>query len=166
MPTANPRIAITLLPHRHDLLKRMAALQGVSMASVVSELLEEFYPVLERVCVAMERAKDAQESSKAGIRESAIKAFEEIAPLTVAANNQLDLLFAEMDAHLRTGEEGAARTDATAADARTRPPGVAPDSVSAKSINPRVVTRGSGKKNGNPSNAVKPMRSKASKGGL
>ena len=63
MRTFNPRVGLTLKPHRYDLLKRMAALQGVSMASLVTELLEEFYPVLERVCVALEMAKGAQESS-------------------------------------------------------------------------------------------------------
>lgn len=158
MPTTNPRIAITLNPHRYDLLKRMAGLQGVSMASMVTELLEEFYPVLERVCVALEHAKLAQESSKQGIRESAVSAYQKIIPLTQAANGQLDLL---LDAvmGLPVGEVSPTVGARPHGGGRDRNVG------EAGAVNPRVVTRGSGSKRHRPLNQVKSSTGKASKGG-
>ena len=53
---------LTLPPHRYDLITRLAALQGVSRAYLVNDMLEEIYPVLERVCVVLEAAKQSQAS--------------------------------------------------------------------------------------------------------
>ena len=68
MPTAKPRLNLTLPQHRYDLLKRLADIQGVSMSSVVTDVMEEVYPVLERVCVVLEAALLAKKTSKEGLR--------------------------------------------------------------------------------------------------
>ena len=68
MPTTNPRLSLTLPPHRYDLITRLATLQGVSRAYLVNDMLEEIYPVLERVCVVLEAAKQSQASVKHGLR--------------------------------------------------------------------------------------------------
>ena len=57
MATTKPRINVTLEQHRYDLFKRLAALQGVSMSSLVAELLEAVADPMERVCVVLEAAK-------------------------------------------------------------------------------------------------------------
>ena len=131
MPTNNPRIAVTLPPHRHDLLKRLAALQGLSMASVVSELLEECYPALERVVMVLEAAKNASEEVREGIRQSCDRALTEIEPYREEVMQQSDLFFADITRK--------ATADGAAADREVRAAGGA-----SATVNPRVVTRGSG----------------------
>lgn len=155
MPSVKPRLALTLPEHRHDLLKRLAALQGVSMASVVTELLEECYPVLERVCVALETAKTASESVKTGIRESCDKAIEELEPYRVAVSDQFDLFMDGLtrqiqgEASTRDGAEAAALGD---------------DSGRSAAVNPRVVTRGSGHTDTTPLPHVRNTRKPSRKG--
>lgn len=136
MPTKNPRIAITLPPYRYDLLKRMAALQGMTMAAVVTDVLEELYPVLERVCVALEMAKQAQESSKQGLRDSVDRALGELMPMLTASQAQLDMFLGTVETAAKAAASGVAAQAA-------RPDGAATVS-GAPALNPRVVTRGSG----------------------
>ena len=138
MPSAKPRLALTLPEHRHDLLKRLAGLQGVSMASVVTDLLEECYPVLERVVVALEAAKSATESAKTGLRASCDKAIQEIEPYRQLAVNQFDLF---MDEITKQAQETAG-LPVSRADRREA--GRPAPTVAREGLNPRVVTRGSG----------------------
>ena len=156
MPSANPRLALTLPPHRHELLKRLAALQGVPMSSVVSELLEECYPVLERVCVALEVAKNASDSAKAGLRESCDQALEELEPYRVAVSDQFDLFMDGITRQLGADGEGV-RDAARAAGAPS------PSAVGA-TVNPRVVTRGSGSPDTPPIPHVRKSRKASGKG--
>jgi len=135
MPSLKPRLALTLPEHRHDLLKRLAALQGVSMASVVTELLEECYPVLERVVVALEVAKTASESARAGLRESCDKAMAEIEPYRDASLESFDRYMGEIT---RQAGEPLPVSDGKRSAAETG------NGSGAEGVNPRVVTRGSG----------------------
>ena len=139
MPSAKPRLALTLPEHRHDLIKRLAGLQGVSMASVVTELLEECYPVLERVVVALEAAKSASESAKTGLRESCDRAIAEIEPYREQFVDQFDLFIDGITRQAQGAEE-------VPPNARSASP-VASSAPSATAGNPRVVTRGSGSTN-------------------
>lgn len=136
MPTKNPRIALTLQPHRYDLLKRMAALQGATMSSVISDVLEELYPVMERVCVALEMAKQAQESSKQGLRESVDRSLGELLPIITASQAQMDIFLGTVEAAAKEAVGGVAAEAAA-------PPAASSD-AGAAALNPRVVTRGSG----------------------
>ena len=156
MPTANPRIAITLQPYRYDLLKRLAGLQGVSMAALVCDLLDEFYPVLERVCVALEMAQTAQESSRAGIKEAAIRAEEEMQPIASAVMNQFDMFMTEVQTHFAADDKGGSPAGGTHG-------GGAPLPAVPEASNPRVVTRGSGTKTRKPLQPAKPNNTKASR---
>lgn len=156
MPSVKPRLALTLPEHRHDLLKRLAGLQGVSMASVVTELLEECYPVLERVVVALEMAKSASESAKAGLRESCDKAIEELEPYRDVISAQFDLFMGEITRQV----QGA--SDATGDAPRAAP--VAADAPPSGEVNPRVVTRGSGSPDTPPIPHVRKSRKASGKG--
>lgn len=64
MPTANPRITITLQPAVSAILKRVSDLTGDSQSSVVASLLEQSMPVFERLVRVLEAASIARESLK------------------------------------------------------------------------------------------------------
>lgn len=68
MATMKPRITITLEPHRHELLRRVAAARGVTMSSVVAELVETVAEPLERLCVVVEAARRAPGEVETGLR--------------------------------------------------------------------------------------------------
>ena len=159
MPTIKPRIKLTLEQPRYDLLKRLAALQGVSMAALVTDMLEEFYPVMERVCVVLEAAKQAQATSKQGLRDAVAQAEAELVPLAQATLSQFDLFMQRVEGSVEapSGESGGVAARASAPPP-TRRAKRAPQEASPEAINPRVVTRGSGLSTPLPSKAVTTSR--------
>ena len=148
MPSTNPRIALTMQPHRYDLLKRLAVLQGCSMASLVTGVLDEIYPVLERVCVVLEAAQRAKETSKEGLREAVAKAENELVPLIYRAVDQFDMFID--DAAKSVGAD--LTSQERASEAIRKAQGVEGGTVRARArdarpepaANPRRVIRGSG----------------------
>jgi predicted DNA-binding protein len=70
MPAVNPRITITLKPEVHEVLKRLSSLTGNSQSSMVGEILNDSFPVFER----MVQVLSAAEKMRAG----AMKSHEEI----------------------------------------------------------------------------------------
>lgn len=104
VPTTNPRIALTLPPHRYELLRRLADLQGVSMASIVGELLETVEPVFERMCVAIESVKSAPQEMHAGLLKSFLEAEAKVMPLLEEASAQSDLFLASAEHAAPIGE--------------------------------------------------------------
>lgn len=123
MVTKNPRLAITLPAPRLELLKRLSRLQGSSPGKLINGLLDEFYPVLERVTVALEMAEKAQSTTKDGIREAADKAIEHLEPMLAESMVQFDLFMKRIETVFSVPQESE----------KPKP-------------NPRVVTRGSGSK--------------------
>lgn len=71
MPTAKPRITITLTDHQHAVLSELAKLQKASMSSIVVELIDTTLPVLERLSHVLSDAASAPQTVLAGIRKSA-----------------------------------------------------------------------------------------------
>ena len=151
MPTANPRIQLTVPPHRYDLIKRLAAAQGVSMASVVTDIMDEVYPVLERVCVVLEAAKQARETGKQGLRDAVAQAEADLVPILYQAVDQLDIFMedaaknvgVDLSPDTRASEAIRKAQDASHSRQQMAPPGAA-GGGSAKSRTPRHVIRGSG----------------------
>ena len=94
MPTAKPRITITLDENQHRLLSKLSELQGVSMSSIVVDFLDSVVPVLERVAVVLQNAKDAPQSVKDEIRKTAEQAENDFLPHAAGVMGQLDLLVA------------------------------------------------------------------------
>jgi hypothetical protein len=94
MPTAKPRIQVTVTNSQYELLKRLAKLQQRSMSAVLSELFDQIEPVYERVAVVLQAAMRAQDSMKDGLRTATESAERELAPMLGAAMGQLDLLMA------------------------------------------------------------------------
>jgi len=154
MPTKNPRINLTVTPERYELLKRLAGYQGTTMAGLVGETMDMMYPVMERVCVVLEAAKMAQQTSKEGFRESIAKAEAEMLPLMYQAVDQFDMfvdeaarsLGVEFDTKETTSQvisramNGAEKADESLPTGGGRRP-------IPQTQNPRVVIRGSGSEN-------------------
>lgn len=167
MPAKNPRMSITISPDMKAVLMRLAAHQGTSGASVVSSLLQDAKPALERVCAALDRAQAAQASFLSGWKDAMSQ-----------AEDALSSSYGHIDAFLSSMEEaeggcekggvelrGAVSTGVGAgacAHAET-----APEAGKGKGADPRVVTRGLGMEEPQvPSNAVlskKPSVRRASK---
>lgn len=155
MATTKPRVNVTLDPHRYELLKRLATLQGVSMSYLISDLLETVADPLERVCVVLEAASKAPQNVKEGLRSALDKAEREFLPRAAEVMDQADLFFAEMTGRLAEGGAG----DGAERNAPAPGTGAAQD--------PRPVTRGSTPlrkaKEAHPGKTSKPLSSKARK---
>lgn len=135
MATEKPRINLTMQPHHYDLVKRLAAAQGVSMASILSEVLEPAYPVLERVCVVLEAARRAKETQISGMREALSAAEAELVPIMYQATTQFDMFIDQ--AHKALGDSpDSGLPNATEAIRKAR--------GASQGGNPRPVIRGSG----------------------
>lgn len=96
MATTKPRITITLAQEQYDVLARLAKLQKAPMAAIVSDLVGEVTPILERVADSLEIAMKASDSVRANLRRSAEEAEEELRPIAAQVLNQFDLFSAEM----------------------------------------------------------------------
>lgn len=139
MATTKPRINVTLEQHRFELFKRLAALQGVSMSSLVAELLETVAEPMERVCVVLEAAAKAPGDLKTGLRAAVDRAEAGLLPNARAVMGQFDMFLGECgDAIASSGDAGRERS-AEASDA----PSARPASDRAAAKDPRPVTRGS-----------------------
>lgn len=144
MATDKPRITITLEPDQHEVLRRLAGLQGGSMSRIVSELLAEITPVLERVCESLELAKRAQAGVRANLRRVAEEAEEDLRPLAEMARNQFDLFAGELQRLVEAGEgrqQEAPDAGDRPSDRRRRADGGA-DAEGAEAQSPRPVITG------------------------
>ena len=98
MPTAKPRIQVTLTTAQYELLQRLSKLQHRSMSSIVAELWESIHPVLERVAVVLQAAVRAQDSAKEGLRAATEESERQLRPHVAAALGQLDMLTMDFEA--------------------------------------------------------------------
>lgn len=102
MPTAKPRIAVTLEQSTFEVIARMAALQGVSRGSIVADLLDSVAPSLARTVSLLEAAAAAPKQVQDGLREVVEAAHDDFTALAGDATRQLDML---LDAFTRTGAD-------------------------------------------------------------
>jgi hypothetical protein len=138
MPTAKPRITITLEPHAHEVLTRLSGLTGDSMSAIVTQYVDLALPSLERVVVVLERARDAPQEARAGLAAAVERAERQLLPALVAASDQTHLFLADALQGL-----GPAAAPAAAAPAQRERRRAAPTKAAAAK-DPRLVTRGSG----------------------
>jgi hypothetical protein len=120
MATVKPRITITLEAKQHAVLQRMAKLQGGSMSRIVSELLQEVTPMLDKLCDTLQIATTANDELKAKILRSCEEAENDLRPIADAVASQFDLFAASIAADVGTGAASATPSDA-AGDANPRP---------------------------------------------
>lgn len=76
----SPRITVSLKPEHYEVLRRLSAVNGLSMSAILSETWDLAAPVLARVAHLLEEANAAQASVKEGIREATAAAALELAP--------------------------------------------------------------------------------------
>lgn len=119
MATKKPRAMITLEFEDHDVLKRLAEIQGTSVSKIVGELIHEVVPQLKAVLAALEQAKAASEKltpeAKARLRAKmegkeaeAIEAMEEFRKeLDDGLQLGLDLMTQEIESAVNSGNEKA-----------------------------------------------------------
>lgn len=120
------------------------------MSSLVTELLEECYPVLERVCVLLETAQKAQQSTRKGLRESMALAEAELVPYVSSVSAQFDMFMETAMACLDPGKLDPCISPPERTEGKGDAGVLAPLGAGG---NPRVVTRGSGIPTPLPSNA-------------
>ena len=134
MPTAKPRITVTLEQHTYEVLSRLSAASGDSMSSFVSEYVNLALPSLERLVVVLERANSAPEEARAGLAAAIERAERTVLPAIAQAQDMGDLFLGD----LASAMEPPARSVTAAV-----PPARA-GKVAARAEDPRLVTRGSG----------------------
>lgn len=98
MPTAKPRIAVTLNDPTFQVIARMAELQGVSRGAVVADLLESVAPVLARTVSLLEAAQEAPRSAKEGLIRVAESVQGDLAGKLGDAMLQMDAFLGEISA--------------------------------------------------------------------
>jgi hypothetical protein len=90
MPTAKPRITITLTEQQHAVLSSLAGLQKVSMSSIVVDLLESTLPVLERLSSILTNAASAPQDLLDELRRTAESAENEVSGMPAHVLGLLD----------------------------------------------------------------------------
>ena len=121
MPTAKPRITITLTEQQHAVLSSLASLQKVSMSSIVVDLLDTTLPVLERLTDVLQNAANAPQDLLDELRRTAQSAEKEVSEM---GPHVLGLLDEMVDlSSVAVGEAtGRPRHGAPRSDAEDRPP--------------------------------------------
>jgi hypothetical protein len=92
MPTVKPRITITLTGEQHATLHELAEVQGVSMSSIVVDLVDTTLPVLQRLALVLRNASQAPQAVLDGLRATLESAEGRMAGHGEAVSSQLDLL--------------------------------------------------------------------------
>jgi len=114
MPTIKPRVNVTLEPQTHEVIERLAQLQGRTRGSVISDLLDSIAPVMGRTVALLEAASSAPQQVKDGLRSVVEGVHNDLLEKAGVNSSQMDMLLDR----LAGGSLGG--------------------------VNPHVVTRGSG----------------------
>lgn len=129
MPTAKPRVNVTMNQDDYDLLSAFAARQGVSRSEILVDLWQMAAPVMARILKLLEEAERAKESVRDGIRQAAAEAELQMMPLAREALANLDLFEDAIRQAMREAggvadddSGGALRDTAPAAAAKSKPP--------------------------------------------
>jgi hypothetical protein len=146
MPTANPRISITLTPAVAAVMRELSAVTGNSQSAIVAELLETSLPVFERVVKVLRAAETAQIAVKQEMAAGLDRAQTRL-------EEQMGLQLAEMDGLtkplLEHAEKIARRGGGGARSVASTRPAPLPEVVKVAKkglVTPVAVTRGSGTK--------------------
>ena len=120
MATDKPRITISLTQDQYDVIKRLSTLQGVPMARVVTDLVAEVTPVLEKVVEALSIAARAQENVKVNLRRVVDQAEQDFRPIVSQVLNQFDMFADQLQTLVHvSGAEAGPTVGAAATDGGT-----------------------------------------------
>lgn len=96
MPTNKPRVAVTLEPYDHEVIERLAALQGRTRGAVIADLLHEVIPALARTVALLEAAAAAPDQVKKGLRSVVEGVHDELVGMAGHGIAQMDWLLDEL----------------------------------------------------------------------
>lgn len=134
MPTAKPRITVTMEQHSYDVLSRLSRAGGESMSALVAQFIEVSIPSLERLVVVLERAVSAPQEARDGLLAAVQRAERTLLPALISAQDMGDLFITDLEA-------ASVKAPQPAHAQRGRAASTSP--VPART-DPRPVTRGSG----------------------
>ncbi len=138
MPTEKRRLQISLSDQLADTLDHLAALQGVSRASIVSDVMEEAQPTLQRVATALETVRKLPAEALGEFHRSLDAASGDMEALLFKSNQmQIGLLGQEAIAQFAPGTTAGGPLGRRAGGTGAK------RSSAARSKDPRPVTRGS-----------------------
>lgn len=92
MPTIKPRFTVTMNPFDHEVISRLAALQGCTRGALVADLIGSIVPSLARTVALLEAAMEAPEQVKSGLRGVVESLQGELSSASGDASAQLDML--------------------------------------------------------------------------
>jgi hypothetical protein len=92
MPTAKPRIAVTLNQQTFEVIARMAQLQGCSRGSIVADMMDAVAPALTRTIALLEAAADAPQQVRDGLRSVVESTHNDLVEASGGAIKQMDFL--------------------------------------------------------------------------
>lgn len=90
MPTANPRLTVTLKPSTFAQLREVSRLTGNSQSALIGEILEQSEPVFARLIQLLSAAEQAKQEMKA-------KAAADLEGAQARIEKQMGLLLGEFD---------------------------------------------------------------------
>lgn len=96
MPTTKPRVQVTMEPHDHEVIARLAKLQGRTRGAVIADLLHEVTPALARTVALLEAAAAAPEQVKRGLRSVVDGVHDELVATAGHGIVQMDWLLGEL----------------------------------------------------------------------
>ena len=141
MSTTKARLTLTLEPDLAAVIERLAMAQSCPRSRIVTEMLNELVPILEKVATTCELAMRAQKGAKEGIARAMDKAEAELAPMLAAVISAYDGLGQQIGdiAERIEGEGEGQRRDG----AQPRRGALAPARSAASALtDPRTVTTG------------------------
>jgi hypothetical protein len=92
MSTTKPRITLTLEPRAYEIVRRLAAANGASMSSTITEFLDVALPPMERLVVVLEQAVAMPEATRQQVRDSIGRAEAKLLPALAGNLAQMDFL--------------------------------------------------------------------------
>lgn len=135
MPTIKPRVQVTLEPHDHEVIARLAKLQGRTRGAVIADLLHEVIPALARTVALLEAAAEAPEQVKKGLRSVVDSVHDDLVRVSGDSIKQMDFLLSEL---------GGGRVEGGAGCTPPRPAKRSKKAAPFVGATPVPVTRGSG----------------------
>lgn len=105
MPTTKPRVHVTLEPDTHDVIERLATLQGKTRGAVISEMLDSIVPAISRTVTLLEAAAAAPEMLKENFRAVIEGAQSDLAEASGDSAKQLDILMNKLNDQGNTDEK-------------------------------------------------------------
>ena len=116
MPTIKPRVQVTLEPQTHEVIERLARLQGRTRGSIIAELLDSIAPVLAQTAAILEAAEAAPKDVLRGLKSVVEGVHDELLDAAGDGIKQMDFLLSELSggkANPHVVTRGSGITDST-----------------------------------------------------